>query len=64
VLCFIDAGWHNDDGMGVAGVNFATYFDTLEADSGALRFIPASQRREQQPQTVLIPARADGNRQA
>jgi hypothetical protein len=49
VLCFFDAGWHNDDGMGVASVKFATHFDALEADSGALRFIPESQRREQQP---------------
>jgi hypothetical protein len=49
VLCFFDAGWHNDDGMGVADVRFATYFDVLEADSGGLRFIPESRRREQQP---------------
>jgi hypothetical protein len=49
VLYFFDAGWHNDDGMGVEGVKFATYFDALEADSGALRFIPGSQRREHQP---------------
>jgi hypothetical protein len=48
VLYFSDAGWHNDDGMGVTGVKFATYFDALEADSGALRFVPGSQRREQQ----------------
>jgi hypothetical protein len=64
VLCFFDAGWHNDDGMGVADVRFATYFDVLEADSGALRFIPESRRREQQPRTVLIPATVDGNRRA
>ncbi len=49
VLYFFDAGWHNDDGIGVEGVKFATYFDALQADSGALRFIPGSQRREQQP---------------
>jgi HAD superfamily hydrolase (TIGR01509 family) len=27
VLYFFDAGWHNDDGIGVEGVKFATYFN-------------------------------------
>jgi hypothetical protein len=49
VLYFFDTGWHNYDGIGVEGVKLATYFDALETDSGALRFIPESQRREQQP---------------
>jgi hypothetical protein len=43
VLYFADAGWHNDDGIGVAGVKFATYFDPLSATNGALRFVPFSQ---------------------
>lgn len=43
VLYFADAGWHNDDGMGVHGVKFATYFDPLNSANGALRFVPCSQ---------------------
>lgn len=42
VLYFDQAGWHDDDGVGVAGVKFATYFDPLDAGTGALRFIPCS----------------------
>jgi hypothetical protein len=42
VLYFSEAGWHNDDGIGVRGVKFAAYFDTLRADNGALRFLPGS----------------------
>ena len=43
VLYFAEAGWHNDDGIGVAGVKFAVYFDHLDATNGALRFVPCSQ---------------------
>jgi hypothetical protein len=43
VLYFAEAGWHDDDGIGVAGVKFATYFNDLDADNGALRFVPCSQ---------------------
>lgn len=43
VLYFDQAGWHDDDGIGVTGVKFATYFEPLEADRGALRFVPCSQ---------------------
>jgi hypothetical protein len=43
VLYFGQAGWHNDDGIGVRGVKFATYFDVLHAANGALRFVPCSQ---------------------
>jgi hypothetical protein len=43
VLYFAEAGWHNDDGIGVHGVKFATYFQPLTAVNGALRFVPCSQ---------------------
>ena len=43
VLYFAEAGWHNDDGIGVRGVKLATYFDPLNAANGALRFVPCSQ---------------------
>jgi hypothetical protein len=43
VLYFSEAGWHNNDGIGVRGVKFATYFDPLGAMNGALRFVPCSQ---------------------
>jgi Phytanoyl-CoA dioxygenase (PhyH) len=46
VLYFGDAPWHNDDGIGIAGVKFATYFDRLNAANGALRFVPCSQHTE------------------
>lgn len=46
VLYFAEAGWHNDDGIGVVGVKFATYFDALDASNGALRFVPCSQHGE------------------
>jgi hypothetical protein len=46
VLYFAEAGWHDDDGIGVAGVKFATYFGHLGAGNGALRFVPCSQRNE------------------
>ena len=46
VLYFAEAGWHDDDGIGVKGVKFATYFDELDAANGALRFLPCSQYEE------------------
>ena len=42
VLYFYEAGWHDDDGIGVHGVKFATYFDALSACNGALCFLPGS----------------------
>jgi Phytanoyl-CoA dioxygenase (PhyH) len=48
VLYFAEAGWHSDDGIGVRGVKFATYFDPLDATRGALRFVPCSQHRDAQ----------------
>ncbi len=47
VLYFAEAPWHNDDGMGLTAVKFATYFDALAADNGALRFVPGSHQPEQ-----------------
>ena len=52
ILYFGEAGWHNDDGIGVRGVKFATYFETLDATNGALRFIPCSQYQEARPYLV------------
>jgi hypothetical protein len=49
VLYFAEAGWHDDDGIGVKGVKFATYFDTLYATNGALRFVPCSQHQDARP---------------
>ena len=49
VLYFAEAGWHDDDGIGVTGVKFATYFDVLDASNGALRFVPCSQFEEGRP---------------
>lgn len=46
VLYFGSAPWHNDDGIGVAGVKFAAYFDHLSATNGALRFVSCSQHAE------------------
>jgi hypothetical protein len=46
VLYFAEAGWHNDDGIGVVGVKFATYFEHLDAANGALRFVPCSQHSQ------------------
>ena len=46
VLYFGDAPWHNDDGIGIAGVKFAIYFGRLNAANGALRFVPCSQHTE------------------
>ncbi|MGH9089226.1 MAG: phytanoyl-CoA dioxygenase family protein [Acidimicrobiales bacterium] len=42
ILYFGEAGWHNDDGIGVQDVKFATYFDALDATNGALCFVPCS----------------------
>jgi hypothetical protein len=47
VFYFAEAGWHNDDGIGVRGVKFATYFDHLGGGNGALRLVPGSHRPEQ-----------------
>ncbi len=49
VLYFAEAGWHDDDGIGVRGVKFATYFDELDAGNGALRFVPCSQFDDGRP---------------
>jgi hypothetical protein len=49
VLTFADAGWHDDDGIGVHGVKFATYFDELDDGNGALRFVPCSQHADGRP---------------
>ena len=48
VLYFGEAGWHNDDGIGVRGVKFATYFEALSASNGALSFVPCSQHPDAQ----------------
>jgi len=50
VLYFAEAGWHDDDGIGVKGLKFATYFDHLNAATGALRFVPCSQYDSARPQ--------------
>lgn len=42
LLQFADAGWHNDDGIGVRGVKLATHLDPLDARRGILRFVPCS----------------------
>ncbi|MBO0692426.1 MAG: phytanoyl-CoA dioxygenase family protein [Acidimicrobiaceae bacterium] len=47
-LYFAEAGWHNDDGIGVRGVKFATYFEPLNAENGALRFVPCSHHPDAQ----------------
>lgn len=47
VLYFAEAGWHDDDGIGVRGVKFAAYFDKLTDASGALRLVPGSHHPEQ-----------------
>ena len=52
VLYFAEAGWHNDDGIGVTGVKFAAYFDHLDAVNGALRFVPCSQHPRAQALAV------------
>ena len=52
MLYFADVGWHNDDGIGVTGVKFATYFDPLAARDGALQFLPGSHYPEQTARLV------------
>ena len=52
VLYFADAGWHNDDGLGVRGVKFVSYFDRLGAEYGALRLVPGSHHPGQQSRLV------------
>jgi hypothetical protein len=49
VLYFAEASWHDDDGIGVRGVKFATYFETLTATNGALRFVPCSHHDDARP---------------
>ena len=44
ILYFDHAGWHNDTGIPIRGVKFVAYLEPLEADSGALRVLPASHR--------------------
>jgi hypothetical protein len=46
---FADAGWHNDDGIGVHSVKFATYFAELNGANGALRFVPCSHHADGRP---------------
>ena len=60
VLYFAEAGWHNDDGIGVRGVKFATYFDHLDGDNGALRFVPCSHHPDSRPSSLArcVPASA------
>ncbi|MGH9103013.1 MAG: phytanoyl-CoA dioxygenase family protein, partial [Acidimicrobiales bacterium] len=47
-LYFAEAGWHNDDGIGVRGVKLATYFEPLDAGNGALRLVPCSHHPDAQ----------------
>jgi hypothetical protein len=49
VLYFADAGWHDDDGIGVHGVKLATYFGELDGANGALRFVPCSHLTDGRP---------------
>lgn len=49
VLYFAEAGWHDDDGIGVRGVKFATYFGPLNGGNGALRFVPCSHYADARP---------------
>ncbi len=57
VLYFAEAGWHNDDGIGVAGVKFAAYFDPLTATNGALRLVPGSHHPDQTSRLAAYRAR-------
>ena len=49
VLSFADAGWHDDNGIGVHGVKLATYFGELDGANGALRFVPCSHHSDSRP---------------
>jgi hypothetical protein len=61
VLYFAEAGWHTDDGIGVIGLKFATYFDRLDAGNGALRFLPRSHATGNPAHRLLHrPIRRDG----
>jgi hypothetical protein len=66
VLSFAEASWHNDDGMGMSRVKFATYFDLLTGADGALRFRPGSHHPEHLAWTIAYGAarRATPNRSA
>jgi hypothetical protein len=57
VLYFAEAGWHNDDGIGVTAVKLATYADPLGAGNGALRFLPGSHTPEQNSRLSAYRAR-------
>jgi hypothetical protein len=61
VLYFAEAGWHDDDGIGVRGVKFATYFETLAATNGALRFVPCSNHDEVRPKVRAYQRAAYGD---
>jgi hypothetical protein len=66
VLYFAEAGWHDDDGIGVHGVKFAAYFDKLTAATGALRLVPGSHHPEQGARLVAyrnrqLPIRGDAD---
>jgi hypothetical protein len=53
VLSFAEASWHNDDGIGMSRVKFATYFDLLTGADGALRFRPGSHHPEHLAWTIV-----------
>jgi hypothetical protein len=52
VLYFGEASWHNDDGIGVRGVKFVSYFDHLGIANGALRLMPGSHHPEHHARLV------------
>ena len=41
-----DTAWHHDSGHDLASVGFLAYLDPLDAEHGALRVLPGSQRYE------------------
>ncbi len=44
-ILYVDhAAWHNDSGIPIRGVKLVSYFEPLDADSGALRVLPGSHR--------------------
>ena len=44
IVYFDHAGWHRDSGIPIRAVKFVAYLEPLDADSGALRVLPASHR--------------------